>query len=50
MYGYGQVRHRDMQWIYSILLDVQISAVLTLTWGRNVRFNLTEGATYVYTV
>ena len=26
------------------------SSVLALTWGRNGRFNLTEGPTYVYTV
>ena len=40
----------NVQWIYSILLNVQISSSFGTDWGKNVRFNLTEGHTYVYIV
>ena len=39
-----------MQWIYSILLDVRISNCFSNGGERNVRSNLTEGPTYVYTL
>ena len=52
--GYGQVRQREgnMLCICSILLNVRISNTFGNGAGgmRNVRFNLTEGSTYVYTV
>ena len=51
-YRYSQVKHREgnMQWIYSILLDVQIFSSFSIdVWG-NVRFNLIEGSIYVYIV
>ena len=37
-----------MQWIYSILLDVRISS--SFGTDGDIRFNLTEGFAYVYTV
>ena len=38
LYGYGQVRHRggNVQWIYSILLDVQISSSFDTDRGEGM--------------
>ena len=50
LYWYGQVRHREdnVQWIYNMLLAIQISS--ECEGGAVGRFNLTEVPTYVYTV